>query len=417
MKSCQIAILCVLGATTHSIDVESVLQVSHKQFPGFGGLDDIPITGGVPTGLFPPDLGCEVDCSCDYLEFLDGVYTITNFFPAPGYVGTWCFPDVYAADECIPVSCTANRTSCTFGTLTMARMDLAGPNDTDLEIKFRMEGDMYNFSVGIVSTGLTFTTDSTTTNVDGSQAVSGTADMSMFADGIPYPLTQKRCAEATLAPTPSPTPSPPPTPSPTPSPTPIPTPLPPPSSAAVGDPHCTNMRGENFEVYKRGKINMVTIPQGRDPAEADFSIMVVVTPTWWKKCAASFISLAVITRESSCEKITIRPGDGLMPQVERLLNAEKTCNQTSTVEEIGEKSLLVKAGERKVKFWQTTKYDKYLNMEVYNLAGEKQQVGGILGLDEHDDESEIPEECKGAKHNLDLEDYHAVTSISFARVI
>jgi len=162
---------------------------------------------------------------------------------------------------------------------------------------------------------------------------------------------------------------------------------------------------------------MVTIPQGHDPAEADFSIMVVVTPTWWKKCASSFISLAVIVRESSCEKITILPGDGLMPQVERLRSAERTCNQTSTFEEIGEKTLLVKVGGRKVKFWQTTKYDKYLNMEVYNLANETQKVGGILGLDEHDDESEIPEECKGAKHDLDLEAYHAVTSISFARVM
>merc|ERR1719510_99223 len=196
-------------------------------------------------------------------------------------------------------------------------------------------------------------------------------------------------------------------PSPTSSPTPSPT------ASSVGDPHCTNMRGENFEVYKRGKINMVTIPQGRDPAEADFSVMVVVTPTWWKKCAASFISLAVIMRESSCENITIRPGDGLMPQVEKLPNAEKTCNQTSTLEEIGEKTLLVKAGERKVKFWQTTKYEKYLNMEVHNLAGEKQKVGGILGIDEHDDESEIPAECKDAKQGLDL-DYRAVTSISFA---
>merc|ERR1719510_860779 len=194
-----------------------------------------------------------------------------------------------------------------------------------------------------------------------------------------------------------------------PSPTPSPTPAP--VSAAVGDPHCTNMHGENFEVYKRGKINMVTIPQGRDPAEADFSVMVVVTPTWWKKCAASFISLAVIMRESSCEKISIRPGEGLMPAVEIIPNSEKSCKQQSSVENVGDDAVIVKAGQRQVKFWQTTKYDKYLNTEVYGLVNEVQKVGGILGLDEHGEESEVPEECKDHQKNVQT------SSISFARVM
>merc|ERR1719436_718514 len=162
------------------------------------------------------------------------------------------------------------------------------------------------------------------------------SSLTSTALAIPLEMVLPQCVEAIstpaasstgLAPTLSPIPSP--TPSPTFS-------LPPSAPGASGDPHCTNMRGENFEVYKRGKINMVTIPQGRDAAEADFSIVVVVTPTWWKKCAASFISLAIIMRESSCEKITIRPGDGLMPEVEQLPDAERRCNQTSTLEKIGE---------------------------------------------------------------------------------
>merc|ERR1719433_2040581 len=56
------------------------------------------------------------------------------------------------------------------------------------------------------------------------------------------------------------------------------------------------------------------------------------------------------------------------------------------------------------------------NMEVYGLAHEKQKVGGILGLDDHGEESEVPEECKGRKK--DLEDPNdGVTFISFARVM
>lgn len=189
----------------------------------------------------------------------------------------------------------------------------------------------------------------------------------------------------------------------------------PPTAGANGDPHCTNMRGEHFDVYKRGKISMVTIPQGRDPAEADFSITVVVTPTWWKKCAASFISLAVITHEAGCEQITIRTGDGLMPAVEILPNAERSCNQTSTTDKIGEATVMLKVGERSIKFWQTTKYDKYLNMEVFGLANEKQKVGGILGLDEHDEESDAPEECKD-RNKVNIGEPESA-SISLARVL
>merc|ERR1719225_1512971 len=100
-----------------------------------------------------------------------------------------------------------------------------------------------------------------------------------------------------------------------------------------------------------------------------------------------------------------------MPEVKRFPNADRTCNQTSKVDEIGEKTVVINVGERKVKFWQTTKYDKYLNMEVYGLAHEKQKVGGILGLDDHGEESEIPEECKAAKHIQD--ERHDGTSISF----
>jgi len=273
-------------------------------------------------------------------------------------------------------------------------------------VTVHFEPTFYNFSVGSNAVGKQYAVTSQTT-LDGNDAADSG---SLTTCGFPVTISNTLCQEMTLAPTPSPTPAP--TPSPTPFPTPSPTPAPTPVPAgANGDPHCTNMNGEHFEVYKRGKINMVTIPQGKDVSEADFSIQVVVTPTWWKKCAASFISLAVIMRESSCEKISIRPGEGLMPAVEIIPNGEKTCKQQSSVENQGADTVIVKAGQRQVKFWQTTKYDKYLNMEVYGLANETEKVGGILGLDEHDEESEVPEECKDRKQNVQT------ASISLARVM
>merc|ERR1740129_1484589 len=155
---------------------------------------------------FPP-LTCDLDCTCDYLDYLDGAYIIPGFFSALPSGSTWCFPDQYPVNECINVSCAANGTACSFGPVTMTRMDLAGPNETDLEIKIRMEGDFYNFSLGLVSTGASFTANSLTVNTDGTPVVSGLVT-NMEADTIPLAMSNKRCAEATLAPTPSPTPSP-----------------------------------------------------------------------------------------------------------------------------------------------------------------------------------------------------------------
>jgi len=453
MNFVVVGIFSMLWARTCSLDTQSMLQL--YKFPGgpsggsssgggvsvgggslggggsFGGG---PFGGGSP-GMasfgFPDNLpgvswgpmpeSCEEDCSCGHHEWLQGEYSYAGFFPANGRAETWCFSNLYMTQTCIEVTCSVNGTSCNFGSHQVDTAALRGPDDTNLVIRARYEPDLLNFSVGLVMEGLSFAAESVCALDDGTSCV-GDASGAMLSvmdaeEEITYwDLDMPRCFEATLAPTPSPTPSP--------------TPAidevtiggfdfggAPPAHAS-GDPHCTNMRGENFEVYKRGKINMVTIPQGSDEANADFSVAVVVTPTWWKKCAAAFITLAVITRESSCEKITIRPGDGLMPAVEKLPNAEKTCNQTSALEEVGEKTVMLRVGDRIIKFWQTTKYDKYLNMDVYGLAKEKQKVGGILGVDDHEDEAEVPEECKGRKRGLsEKAGNFAVTSISFARVV
>merc|ERR1719330_1255479 len=113
-------------------------------------------------------------------------------------------------------------------------------------------------------------------------------------------------------------------------------------------PHCTNVKGEHFELFKPGPINMVVIPQGRDPAEADFSIVVESVPTWWKKCAASFLSLAVIMRESGCEQISLSADrESLMPVVEVLPNTKRPCSEPSVLERIGTDTVWVKIGERK----------------------------------------------------------------------
>jgi len=408
-----VAILSVLSVKAHGLDTESMLQVSQlPSLPGGSG-------GGGGAGGFGQGVNsCEDDCTCDHLEYIEGTYTYTDFFPAGNRNEQWCFPNMYTQQTCISVTCTQNATSCTFGNVVMAAVDLVPPSETNLEIKVRLEPDFLNFSVGVVQTGMSFAVDSVASCdlLDGTPAVCSTPTSLEVSSGTvqTIDLAYPRCIEAvpipvtpasfppgfpTLAPTPSPALS---------SPT---------AAGASGDPHCTNINGENFDVYKRGKINMVTIPQGRDAAEADFSIVVVVTPTWWKACAASFISLAVITRESSCEQITIRPGDGLMPEVEKKSEVERNCNQTSTIDQIGEATVVLKVGERKVKFWQTTKYDKYLNMEIYGLANEQQKVGGILGLDDHEDESEVPEECKRGKRVSSEESDHRVTSISYARII
>jgi len=401
-------ILSVLSVKAHGLDAESMLQVS--QFPG--GFSSGGFSSGGPGGL-PGLTSCEDDCTCSYLEYIEGTYVYTDFFPAGNRDEQWCFPDMYMSQTCISVTCTQNATSCTFGSVVMAAVDLATPLETNLEIKVRLEPDFLNFSVGLVQTGMSFATESMAScHVDSFTPAVCSAPTALTVTGsVVQTINMEfpRCMEAfSMAPPVLPTPAPTPSPALSSGPT---------SAGASGDPHCTNIKGENFDVYKRGKINMVTIPQGRDAAEADFSIVVVVTPTWWKTCAASFMSLAVITRESSCEQITIRPGDGLMPEVEKLSDAERSCNQTSTIDKIGEATVVLKMGERKVKFWQTTKYDKYLNMEIYGLANEQQKVGGILGLDDHEDESEVPEECKRGKRVSSNESDHRVTSISYARII
>ncbi|CAK0788621.1 unnamed protein product [Prorocentrum cordatum] len=170
---------------------------------------------------------------------------------------------------------------------------------------------------------------------------------------------------------------------PTPAPTPAATsePTPPPAggagagASAVGDPHLQNIHGERFDLMKAGKHVLLNIPRGTG-AESSLLRVQADARRLGGHCADIYFQELNVT--------------GSWAYAEQAGGYHYSVSQrdikTPGWATIGKVELKVVRGH-------TDSGLQYLNMHVKHLGRAGFAVGGLLGEDDHDDVSTVPDDC------------------------
>lgn len=171
-------------------------------------------------------------------------------------------------------------------------------------------------------------------------------------------------------------------------PSPAPTTSGPPASTAVGDPHCSNSKGEKFDItVLTSRIPMIVLPQNSSIENSDLILFADTTPNVWTDCAPPFFNAFEI-RAGDCKLLfsvgsqspaISQPGDwvakGCATSVETRGDGHNGVFVTVPSTDITMKIYQIQTLHKKEVF-------KFLNLEVSGkgLVG----AGGILGNDPHD---------------------------------
>jgi len=161
-----------------------------------------------------------------------------------------------------------------------------------------------------------------------------------------------------------------------------------PASSAVGDPHCSNSKGEKFDItVLTSRIPMIVLPQNSSIENSDLILFADTTPNVWTDCAPPFFNAFEI-RAGDCKLLfsvgsqspaISQSGDwvakGCATSVETRGDGQNGVFVTVPSTDITMKIYQIQTLHKKEVF-------KFLNLEVSGkgLVG----AGGILGNDPHD---------------------------------
>jgi len=161
-----------------------------------------------------------------------------------------------------------------------------------------------------------------------------------------------------------------------------------PASTAVGDPHCSNSKGEKFDItVLTSRIPMIVLPQNSSIENSDLILFADTTPNVWTDCAPPFFNAFEI-RAGDCKLLfsvgsqspaISQSGDwvakGCATSVETRGDGQNGVFVTVPSTDITMKIYQIQTLHKKEVF-------KFLNLEVSGkgLVG----AGGILGNDPHD---------------------------------
>lgn len=207
----------------------------------------------------------------------------------------------------------------------------------------------------------------------------------------------------------------------TPAPTPTPAPAPPPAKA-VGDPHLKNMKGEAFDVHQTGNMLMLEIPRTSTPHTLDFSIRADIERFGMAKCGPTYITSlymhgkwlgermgGVIVRagfvadegDSSTNAFGIRLDKQYHSQTDfALMNKEAGRDKFQLADDAfvwtqGSRKFLIKINALKLLISQPARTrGEFLDLQVKGIGKLDEEVGGLLGIDDHSEEESKPHECR-----------------------
>lgn len=141
-----------------------------------------------------------------------------------------------------------------------------------------------------------------------------------------------------------------------------------------GDPHLVNMRGEHFDLYRPGNVTLLRLPRRAGPAGA----LLLVEADARRMGDACSVYFQVVTISGMWANQTT--------SIRFLAQAKGTPDGRSWKEWMRFGPIYLKVTLRK-------KGVEYINVYARNVAHGGYEVGGLLGLDDHEAVARRPREC------------------------
>merc|ERR1719409_664343 len=190
-------------------------------------------------------------------------------------------------------------------------------------------------------------------------------------------------------------------------------------SAAKGDPHLMNMKGEAFDVMQTGNMMLLEIPRASSPATLDLALHADIERLGVVSCGPTFITSASIKGRWIGVPLEIRSGhiagegrpqpkhtfairfDGKawFPHAEMQRTTELSKDATHTARE---RMFLFQVRGLDIAVSQPKRPRIFLDIQVKGLGSLKTQIGGLLGIDDHSSVEELPAGCESSASSLSL---------------
>jgi len=188
-------------------------------------------------------------------------------------------------------------------------------------------------------------------------------------------------------------------------------------SAAKGDPHLMNIKGEAFDVMQTGNMKLLEIPRGSSPATLDLALHADIERLGMVSCGPTFITSASITGRWMGVPVEIRSGpivnmgtkkhtfairvDGTawLPHTEMKTTLELSKDATITAQS---RMFLFQVRGLDIAVSQPKRPRVFLDIQVKGLGNLKTEIGGLLGIDDHSSVAALPSACEMSASSLSL---------------
>lgn len=167
----------------------------------------------------------------------------------------------------------------------------------------------------------------------------------------------------------------------------------------MGDPHCVNVRGEAFDLFKTGDAEMAIVPKTAHTRGRDLRVIANIQPIAAAKCAPMVIMRVDVYGEwlGAIPPLSIVPGADGQPAIpEEWRDVAVPENLTMRVTPSTHRVELQIAKDVRVLAVQRRGYKtgiEYLDLKVMGLKTLGRTAGGLLGLDSHTHEARPPTGC------------------------
>jgi len=178
-----------------------------------------------------------------------------------------------------------------------------------------------------------------------------------------------------------------------------------------GDPHIVNVKGEHFDIMATGNMLMLEVPHKSTADNLKMAIHADIERLDMVECGPTFIKAVQMTGswlehntveiragsiKASKKTFSVRVnGDNWVQHADfheenkgiKKLGPEATISTT-------EKQFLLKVHALDITVKQPDRPRAFLDVHVGNIGQLHMEVGGLLGVAEHDEVARVPEKCK-----------------------
>jgi hypothetical protein len=204
-------------------------------------------------------------------------------------------------------------------------------------------------------------------------------------------------------------------------------------SAAKGDPHFMNVKGEAFDVMQTGRMMLLEIPRASSPATLDLALHADIEHLGVVQCGPTFITSASITGRWIGEPVEIRSGPIVQSstqskhafairfhgkdwlahaEMQRTMELSKDAAITTQ-----DRMFLFQVRGLDIAVSQPKRPRTFLDIQVKGLGDLVTEIGGLLGMDDHSSVEEVPSACKMSASSLSLASVHDEASQWSARAL